>query len=81
MGPLTAKTALLTNFPDFFDKQVLPEKDENFPFPLQMNIFLNAIFHNILLTNPNFGYPEILRINFVLNLNNINNTNGSELTK
>ena len=44
-------------------------------------IFLKESFHNNFLAKPNLGNPDILKTNFVLNLNSINSVNGSDVIK
>jgi hypothetical protein len=47
---------------------------------MQCNLF-DTILQRLLLKIFNLGIPEILRINDVLNLNNVNKTNGNELIR
>ena len=46
-----------------------------------MYFFLKAIFHKIFLNIFSFGKPDIRKINFVLNSNNISSISGKEVIK
>ncbi len=46
-----------------------------------LSIFLEANFQRIFLKKFNLGYPDILKINLVSNLEKINNINGTNVKR
>ena len=66
----------MLKIPLFFNKSQVSWVGHN-----TLKIFLDASLHKTFLKKFNFGYPEILKINFVSKLKKINKNNGKEVSK